>query len=199
MTVIERLSTVEEGVGPEGAPHVAEPGTWRDIDTMAHLGRITLCTLAAGAGAIFSSPLANASAAPSSGSAAATSTYTVVRGDTLSRIAARHHTTVARLVELNRQRYPSLAKNPNLIFAGWVLTFDASASGTRAAPVSAPRAPAAPANGAVYVVRRGDNLSRIAARHHTTVARLVQLNKQRYPSLVKNPNRIFAGWVLQVG
>ena len=48
--------------------------------------------------------------------------YTVVRGDTLSGIARRFLGN-ARLywdiVELNKDRYPSIAKNPNLIYPGW--------------------------------------------------------------------------------
>jgi LysM repeat protein len=51
-------------------------------------------------------------------------TYTVVRGDTLFKIAARNNTTVAELVRLN-----NLA-NPNLIFVGQVLTLPRPGSGT---------------------------------------------------------------------
>jgi uncharacterized protein YkwD len=48
-------------------------------------------------------------------------TYTVQRGDSLSEIAAEHGTTVAELVRLNADRYPSLKFNPGLIEPGWVL------------------------------------------------------------------------------
>lgn len=48
-------------------------------------------------------------------------TYTVVKGDTLSKIASRFDTTVAQLVEWNMRQYPSLVDNPGLIRPGWVL------------------------------------------------------------------------------
>jgi LysM repeat protein len=75
--------------------------------------RTTICGLLVGAFA--------AAAVPTVAMAAA-QTYTVHRGDTLGRIAARNHTTVARLVDLNKGRYPSLAKNARHIHVGWVLT-----------------------------------------------------------------------------
>ena len=48
-------------------------------------------------------------------------TYTVQPGDTLARIAKDHGTTVETLVNLNKDRYPSLADNPGLIEVGWTL------------------------------------------------------------------------------
>jgi LysM repeat protein len=62
------------------------------------------------------------------------------------------------------------------------------------APVAAPK----PAQHVTYKVRRGDNLSRIARRNHTTVKQLVALNTAKYPSLKKNPHRIYSGWLLVV-
>jgi len=97
-------------------------------------------------------------------------TYTVVRGDTLSGIAARFGTTVAELVRLNN------IANPNLIFPGQVLVV----SGTTTPPPA----------GQTYTVVRGDTLSGIAARFGTTVAELVRLNN------ISNPNLIFPGQVL---
>ncbi|HOT28921.1 MAG TPA: LysM peptidoglycan-binding domain-containing protein [Candidatus Ozemobacteraceae bacterium] len=52
-------------------------------------------------------------------------TYTVVPGDSLWKIASRYLGNGARywdLVEANKDKYPSLAKNPNLIYPGWELT-----------------------------------------------------------------------------
>lgn len=67
-----------------------------------------------------------------SGTAAAenkTTEYTVVPGDYLIKICqnllgdgSRWH----ELVELNKDRYPSLLSNPNLIYAGWVLRIPGS-------------------------------------------------------------------------
>jgi murein DD-endopeptidase MepM/ murein hydrolase activator NlpD len=59
---------------------------------------------------------------------AAASTYTVVSGDTLSRIAARYGTTWQNVWAANRW-----IANPNLIYPGWRLTI----GGTAPAPVAA--------------------------------------------------------------
>lgn len=66
-----------------------------------------------------------------------TSTYTVVSGDYLRSIAARYLGSGDRyteIVELNKDKYPSLATNPNLIYPGWSLTLpgDSTASTTLA-------------------------------------------------------------------
>ena len=61
-----------------------------------------------------------------------TTEYTVVPGDYLSKIAKNLLGDASRwpeLVELNKDRYPSLLSNPNLIYAGWVLRIP-SGSGT---------------------------------------------------------------------
>jgi LysM repeat protein len=50
----------------------------------------------------------------------------------------------------------------------------------------------APATGDTYVVRRGDNLSRIARRFGTTAAALARLNG------IANPSLIYAGQVLRL-
>lgn len=49
-----------------------------------------------------------------------------------------------------------------------------------------------------YTVKKNDNLSTIASKNNTTVKALVDLNASKYPSLLKNPNLIFKGWVLRV-
>lgn len=108
--------------------------------------------------------------------------YTVHPGDTLSQIAADHRVTVAALIAANRDEYPSLGWNPNLIQIGWHLMIPAGA--------------AAPAP--TYTVHSGDTLSGIAAAHHTTVDELVTLNRGRYPTLAGDPNLIDAGWTLRL-
>ena len=102
-------------------------------------------------------------------------TYVVQRGDTLSRIAAKLHTSVRRLVELNG------IMNPNRIYPGQKLLYgDGNASDGTMPPASG-----------TYVVQRGDTLSRIAAKLGVSVGQLVQQNA------IQNPNRIWPGQVLR--
>lgn len=61
-----------------------------------------------------------------------TTEYTVASGDCLSAIAGRLLGDMSRwpeIVELNKDKYPSLASNPNLILVGWNLTIP-GANGT---------------------------------------------------------------------
>ena len=54
--------------------------------------------------------------------------YTVCTGDYLSMIAQNQMGDSSRwpeIVELNKEKYPSLLSNPNLIYAGWTLTLPA--------------------------------------------------------------------------
>jgi murein DD-endopeptidase MepM/ murein hydrolase activator NlpD len=57
----------------------------------------------------------------------------------------------------------------------------------------APVAPKSPVASGTYTVVKGDNLTRIAARNGTTVARLVELNG------IKNANLIQVGQVIKLG
>jgi len=95
---------------------------------------------------------------PTKPTPAAAGTYTVKSGDTLSRIAAKYGTTVAKLVEING------IKNPNLIHVGQVLRL--------------------PGGAVKYTVVAGDTLSRIAAKHGTTVAKLAADNGIKNPNLI---------------
>jgi LysM repeat protein len=60
------------------------------------------------------------------------------------------------------------------------------------APAKPVTEPATPATG-TYTVVKGDNLTKIAARHKTTVAKLVEING------IKNANLINVGQVLKIG
>ena len=97
--------------------------------------------------------------------------YTVRRGDTLSRIARRFDTTVGSLLTLNG------IPNPDLIYTGEILRIRQGNSAQAAA---------------TYTVRRGDTLSRIASRFHTTVTHLARLNR------IADPNRIYPGQVIEL-
>ncbi len=123
-------------------------------------------------------------------------TYVVKRGDTLSAIAAKFHTTVANLASLNG------IKNVNMIFVGQVLKVPCSASSgggsvTVSIPAPTPGEPVTPGLGAeprptTYTVKAGDTLSGIAARNGTSVSALMQTNG------IRNANRIYAGQKLRL-
>ena len=99
---------------------------------------------------------------------AASNTYTVRYGDSLSAIAARFGTTVSALQSANNIR------NANLIYPGQVLRVSGQATAQRA-----------------YTVRSGDNLSVIASRLGTTVGHLQSTNG------IRNVNLIYPGQSLR--
>jgi LysM repeat protein len=150
---------------------------------------VAMTLLAAGSGAVGVSGVAARASGPTTTGRTADQTYTVVAGDNLKRIAHQFHTTVPKLVSLNKGRYPTLLKNPYVVRPGWVLNV-----GRSTATASHPAPPA----GRTYRVQRGDTLGGVAHRFHVAPARLVALNKGRYPSLETNP-RLVPGWTLTLG
>lgn len=56
--------------------------------------------------------------------------YVVQPDDTLSHIALRYGMTVEQLIALNREAYPSLARDPSSLRAGWQLRVTTATSGT---------------------------------------------------------------------
>ena len=94
--------------------------------------------------------------------------YTVVRGDTLRKIAARFDTTVDEILKINPQ-----IKNANLIYPGDKINI--------------------PDKPSTYTVVRGDTLGKIASKFGVTIAKLLELN----PS-IKNANLIYPGQVLKI-
>ena len=96
--------------------------------------------------------------------------YTVVRGDTLSKIARQFGTTVSSLVELNN------IINPDLIYPGQILIIK---KGQSSSPV-------------YYTVKKGDTLSEIAEMYHTTVSKLSGINN------IRNINLIYVGQVIEI-
>ena len=102
-------------------------------------------------------------------------TITIARGDTLSQIARIYGTTVQELVRINN------IQNPNLIYAGETLRVPVTTSGGDD-----------PLEEIVYVVKRGDTLSRIALNYGTTVSQIVRENN------ISNPNLIYPGQRLVV-
>ncbi|HET6917425.1 MAG TPA: LysM peptidoglycan-binding domain-containing protein [Acidimicrobiales bacterium] len=101
--------------------------------------------------------------------------YRVVAGDTLSGIAARFGTTTGALASANG------IANPNLIFAGQVITVPGGAVHATTSSASS------------YTVAAGDTLGAIASRFGTTVSAIASLNH------IANPNLIYPGEVLRLG
>lgn len=96
-------------------------------------------------------------------------TYTVVRGDTLSKIAFRFGTTVDWLAWANH------IQDVNYIVPGQVLYLPEDGAGTR-----------------WYTVERGDTLSQIARRYGCTVDEIAAINH------IPNVNRIYPGQRLEL-
>ncbi|WP_416143878.1 LysM peptidoglycan-binding domain-containing protein [Planococcus koreensis] len=125
----------------------------------------------AGAAATSAKPAAPAPAiAPAP--VASSSTYKVVKGDTLSGIASRHKVSVAQLKSWN-------SLSSNTIRIGQVLKLQTAAAAVKPAPsapaVSAP-APAPVASAGTYTVVKGDTLTGIAIRHGISVTQIMNWN-----------------------
>ena len=138
-------------------------------------------------------PTPTTSASPAPAAPAPVSTYTVVRGDSLSGIASRFGTTTSNLMSING------ITNANLIRAGQVLKLSsdgvapaAPAPATPAPTTPAPEAPAPAASATTYKVVAGDSLSGIASRFGTTTRNLMSLNG------IVDANRIRIGQVLNI-
>ncbi|WP_409302936.1 LysM peptidoglycan-binding domain-containing protein [Peribacillus sp. SCS-155] len=95
-------------------------------------------------------------------------TYTVKSGDTLSKIAKQHKTTVANIKQLNRLSSDQIHINQKLII-----------SITQAAKQEAKTT-------AVYTVVAGDSLSKIANKFNMSVAELKSLNKLNTDTIYKD-------------
>ncbi|PEQ95232.1 peptidoglycan endopeptidase [Bacillus sp. AFS006103] len=105
-----------------------------------------------------------------------TTTYTVVNGDALIKIANRYHVTVGELKQWNNL-------DSTIIYVGQKLKVSASKqTTTKTTPVKKPVTPATrpqttTATTGVYTVQSGDYLGKIAGKHETTVPNLKALNK----------------------
>lgn len=102
--------------------------------------------------------------------------YTVVSGDTLSRIARNYNTTVYNLVILNN------ISNPNLIYPGQRIIISGNTSpnsGNECGKI-------------LYTIKSGDTLSEIAEEYDTSVNELASLNN------ISNPNLIYAGNTIRI-
>jgi LysM repeat protein len=109
----------------------------------------------------------------------ATTTYTVVPGDTLTGIAAKVHTTVAVLTAANK------ITNASLIRIGQVLAVPGAAPAAVAATASPTSVPTTITTRTSYTVARGDTISGIAAKYGTTVAAIQSANGLKSASFIR--------------
>ncbi|MFP6654312.1 MAG: LysM peptidoglycan-binding domain-containing protein [Myxococcota bacterium] len=122
--------------------------------------------------------------------------YTVRRGDTLSKIARRHHVRMSELIALNG------LKNRHRIRIGQKLRLPSDVAPTRASTKKATvksirsqagaKSPAMLPESGFYLVRRGDNLTRIADQFGLSLPELVAMNS------LKSRNRLAIGQRLRI-
>jgi LysM repeat protein len=101
-----------------------------------------------------------------------TTTYTVVSGDALIKIAGRYNVTVGELKQWNNL-------DNTIIYVGQVLKVSAPGTGTVPAPKPAPTpapTPASQGSTSEYTVKSGDSLSKIGVQFKMTVTQLKTLN-----------------------
>ena len=121
--------------------------------------------------------------APETADAVAGSSYTIQKGDSLSKIAARAGVSVREITELNK------ITDPNKVRVGQKLLLPAYAKSLPSAPVEAAPKPAkkpaakasepagpAVASGNTHTVASGDTLGKLASRYGTTVAAFKSVN-----------------------
>jgi N-acetylmuramoyl-L-alanine amidase len=123
---------------------------------------------------------ATSAPAPSAPSHSTASTYTIVRGDTLSAIAAHHGVSTQALLSANGLGLSSI------IYPGQKLSIPGSSSTGSSAPHAAPAPTAAvsASTSGTYTIRTGDTLSSIAKAHHTTVEALLAANHLSWTSTI---------------
>lgn len=98
-----------------------------------------------------------------------TNSYTIKKGDTLTKIANLFHTTIDRILHLN----PHI-KDPDKIYAGQDITVAGETYEN-------------------YTIKANDNLTHIADEYNTTVDELMKINPQ-----IKNPDIIYVGKEIKV-
>ncbi len=187
-----------DGVMPvTTAPSNASTYTVQRGDTLAGIARyfnVNLWTLAAvngiaDANRIYAGQVLNIAAArtpvtsyPVDSAPVSAASYTVQRGDILSRIASHFGVNLWTLAAVNG------ITDVSRVYAGQVLNIAAARTPTSGSfPVNS-----APVNAATYTVQRGDNLFRIALHFGVDLNRLAAVNG------ISNARAIRSGQVLNI-
>jgi murein DD-endopeptidase MepM/ murein hydrolase activator NlpD len=117
---------------------------------------------------------------------AATSSYTLRRGDTLSRVAAKYKVPLKALTAANADSIP----NPDRVREGQKVTVpDPKAAAVAVATPISTGASEAEDGSKLYTVAAGDTLGAIARRFETTVAELVSRNGLSGPNALIREGR----------
>lgn len=147
------------------------------------------------AAAAAAAELASGSAAAEPSAAVAAGTYTVKSGDTLSKIASRHHTNAKALRALNGLANDNLKIGQLLQVPGNGVAV-ASRSPVAPAPAAAPGAASAPAKAAtapgVHTVGQGESAESIARKYGISVGELARANQ------LTDPRKIRIGQLLTI-
>lgn len=114
--------------------------------------------------------------------------HTVKRGEWLSKIAAKYETTVEQIVDANKETYPSLRKNPNLIHKGWSLTIRVETHSSPENSVAKAKQSVYPEKTAKAASRDKHNASkktdtpkpRVASKKHRNASR----STEKFPKIV---------------
>lgn len=111
-------------------------------------------------------------------SSATTNTYTVKAGDTLSKIARTHKTSVSSIQQLNRLTGTHIYPGQKLVVSGQVQVSAPTTTVKAPAPttVKAPANASTVSNMSTYRVVSGDTLSKIAKKYNTSVSKLMSAN-----------------------
>ncbi len=125
-------------------------------------------------GSVTAAPAAPVAAAP----VAASASYTIKAGDTISSIAQRHGVSTQAVLAANKLGWSSI------IYPGQKLVIPG-----KGAPAAAPAGPAAPAAPAPvtaggYTIKAGDTISSIAQRHGVSTQAVLAANKLGWSSII---------------
>ena len=106
--------------------------------------------------------------------------YSVEKGDTLSRIARKHGLRLSELLKANNMSMSSIIRPRQKLLipdgSSYVATETIEASAPKVVPLGA----------STHIVKKGDNLSRIASIYGVSVGQIMEWNGLTNPSLIRS-------------